>query len=279
MYRSFIEVYKTKSLLKAAKRLEVSRSAVGQNVKALNNQIGVTLFETTPKGIKTTEAADLLYKEIEPMFSRLTQLEKNLIAFNENSEGLVKIGCAELSLTVKLAEYMKSFRIMYPRIKFEIICLDGYIAIEKLKMKEVDLLVGFIRIDSDAELVKFPIGETQSLFIAEKNFARTYNIGSIITREKFNELPLIGVRKLIPWKEPVIYADRFETMFQYVMRGMGIAWIFDDFINGNHPHDPYVRFQVEGIGTEKNKFVCIYCPKFISNTALKFVRHIENNHK
>jgi hypothetical protein len=182
-------------------------------------------------------------------------------------------------MTAKMAEYESSFRAKYPKIKFEIICLEGEDGIAKIKTKEIDILIGHIQIDSDTDIIKFTFGEAETIFAAEKGFAKEFGIEPVISKEKFNALPLIGVREFVPWKTPDILVDRMESTFQRVMRKMGIGWFLDDFLDKNHPHDPYVKFQVEGMTPVKYDYYCAYSPKFTSRTALEFVKHVESSFK
>ena len=275
LYRIFIEVCKTKSQKEAAKILGVTPSAVNQNLQSLNNQTGVKLLETHARGVEVTDLGASFYKEIEPMFTRLVQLEKNLVELNPECEGLIKIGCAEVSLTAKLVECEQAFRKLFPKIKFEKVCLEGENGIGKLKTKEIDILIGYMGMDSDVDIAKIELGETKAVFVAEKKYAEKQGITSVIAKEKFEALPLIGIRGYIPFKVPEIYVDRMESIFQYVVRGMGIGWFWEDFIDENHPHTPCVKFQVEGIEPTKQKLICAYSTKLINRTALAFIKHVE----
>ena len=49
LYKTFLEVYELKNISKTAKKMYISQSAVSQNIKSLENQLGVTLFKNQQK--------------------------------------------------------------------------------------------------------------------------------------------------------------------------------------------------------------------------------------
>src|SRR6185312_12158989 len=53
--RYALAVYKERSFTKAAKRLNISQSAVSEQVKLLEDEIGFELFRRTSRGIESTE--------------------------------------------------------------------------------------------------------------------------------------------------------------------------------------------------------------------------------
>lgn len=55
LYRVFYTVAKNGSLTKAAEELYISQPAVSQSVKQLENQLGVTLFNRTHRGMELSE--------------------------------------------------------------------------------------------------------------------------------------------------------------------------------------------------------------------------------
>ena len=65
LYRVFYVVAKCGSLTKAAQELYISQPAVSQAIKQLENQLGVSLFNRTHKGMELSAAGGkLIYKKI-----------------------------------------------------------------------------------------------------------------------------------------------------------------------------------------------------------------------
>ena len=66
--RYALSVSKERSFTKAAKRLNISQSAVSEQVKLLEDEIGFPLFRRTPRGIEVTKAIQEVKRAT--MFSR-----------------------------------------------------------------------------------------------------------------------------------------------------------------------------------------------------------------
>ncbi|MEP3351660.1 MAG: LysR family transcriptional regulator [Marinomonas sp.] len=62
--RTFIEVYRQRSISSAARSLNLTQPAVSQHISGLEVVIGRPLFERSPSGVKPTSAADELAADI-----------------------------------------------------------------------------------------------------------------------------------------------------------------------------------------------------------------------
>ena len=66
LYRVFYTVAKCGSLTRAAEELYISQPAVSQSIKQLENQLGVTLFNRTHRGMQLTEnGGKMIFDEVE----------------------------------------------------------------------------------------------------------------------------------------------------------------------------------------------------------------------
>ncbi len=72
--RYALAVYKERSFTKAAKRLNISQSAVSEQVKLLEDEIGFELFRRTSRGIESTDRGRTFLYESERVMSDLLTL-------------------------------------------------------------------------------------------------------------------------------------------------------------------------------------------------------------
>src|SRR5689334_21004071 len=77
----FHVVFATRSLIRAADALHVTRSAVSQSLKALEEDLQTKLFIRDSKKVLPTEPAELLFKAIDPFISEIQS------AFNQLETG------------------------------------------------------------------------------------------------------------------------------------------------------------------------------------------------
>ena len=69
--RSFLEIYRSKSITKAAKHLGITQPAASMHAQALEAFIGKELFERVPRGVEPTAAATELYRSVAPSLDLL----------------------------------------------------------------------------------------------------------------------------------------------------------------------------------------------------------------
>ena len=61
--KTFVTVAEERHLTRAAERLCVSQPAISAHIKALEEELGLALFERTPKGMLPTAAGEALLEE------------------------------------------------------------------------------------------------------------------------------------------------------------------------------------------------------------------------
>lgn len=88
--RSFLEIYRSKSITKAAKHLGVTQPAASMHVQALEALIGKKLFERMPRGVKPTSAAAELYRSVAPSLDVL-ESKMNSLRLGHVGGGVIHI--------------------------------------------------------------------------------------------------------------------------------------------------------------------------------------------
>lgn len=91
--RCFQQVYRERSINKAAKKLYITSQGLGKNIQNLENELCTVLFKRTPHGVEPTESAILLYKKSEALIKQFEEIE-NEIHQLEQQKQVLRIGCA-----------------------------------------------------------------------------------------------------------------------------------------------------------------------------------------
>ena len=92
LYKTFLEVYELRNLSQTAKKLYISQSAVSQNIKSLENQLGVTLFKKSTKSVIPTNDAVLIYEDVKNAFNILFSCEDKININKGQHVGTINIG-------------------------------------------------------------------------------------------------------------------------------------------------------------------------------------------
>ncbi len=117
----FYVVFVNKSLIGASKTLNITRSAVSQSLKALEEELQAKLFIRDSKKVMPTEPAEQLFRSLEPFMSELQATIRQLETGKTSPVGHLRIGAPQDFGSVHLTEAIVEFRKTYPEITFELI--------------------------------------------------------------------------------------------------------------------------------------------------------------
>lgn len=127
--QAFLEVARQRSFSSAARELGVSRSAVSQAVRQLEEQLRVVLLVRTTRSVSLTEAGKRLVASAGPAFGQV------LSAFNEVSAqpgemvGRVRLSVPRDAVHLLVDRVLPTFRKRHPHIDVEIAAEDRLVDI------------------------------------------------------------------------------------------------------------------------------------------------------
>lgn len=117
------------SFVKAAQELHVTHSAISRQIRLLEEQIGVELFERRNRAVFLTSAGKQLSQTTNEMFS---QLEKTLIELQAiDDSNVVSISCEPTIAMKWLIPRLTQFYQLFPHITVHLIAAGGVIDFAK----------------------------------------------------------------------------------------------------------------------------------------------------
>ena len=112
----FLAVATELSFTRAAEKLYVSQTAVTKQIRNIEEQLGVKLFERTKKKVVLTPAGRVFQREATNLLEHWKTTEERVkMAFN-GAIGSLKIGFSTGSGRTKIGQYMSNFVAHYPSI-------------------------------------------------------------------------------------------------------------------------------------------------------------------
>lgn len=115
--RYFVAVAEEQNVTRAAARLHVSQPPLSRQIHDLEAELGVALFERTPKAVRLTEAGRLFLEEARAILSRADDAVRAVKAVASGTKGELHVGFAP-SLTVEiLPRVLRQFEQQAPGIK------------------------------------------------------------------------------------------------------------------------------------------------------------------
>lgn len=140
--RIFLELARAGSLARAAKRLKVDQSTVSRRLAHLEQALGASLFERTPKGLQLNGLGHQVLAATEPMDTAYAAAQESLGGQAREAAGPVRIGTMEGIASLYLTQHLPRFRLGHPRITLELVTSTQQLHVTR---READIFLSFFR--------------------------------------------------------------------------------------------------------------------------------------
>ena len=242
LYKTFYFVAKYKSITKAAEMLYISQPAVTMSIKRLEEQLEMTLFTRTKRGVILTNEGKVLYEYVKQAMESLKIGENRINNLKKLDTGNIRIGIGTTLTKYFLMEYLDKFHKLYPKININI---DTSMTVDILKKLENGLVDIAIITTDKLDYKDFKIAYSrniQDIFVASKEY---YDIiGKKTSLDNLNNYPLLlqspntstrnfldnfSLKHGIRLNSSMELAS-FSLVLEFSKIGMGIGFISKDFV-------------------------------------------------
>jgi DNA-binding transcriptional LysR family regulator len=118
--RSFVAVAELGHLTRAAERLHISQPAVSAHVKALEEALGLELFERRSNGMQLTAAGRRLIGQAQALLDAAQALRNEARAIKGEVGGVARVGTLSDPAFIRVAELMNAAVLRYPAIEIQL---------------------------------------------------------------------------------------------------------------------------------------------------------------
>jgi len=291
--RAFCYAAQTKSISKAAERMFLSQPSVSLQVRALEQELGVQLFERRGPRIQLTPEGDVLYELASPLVDRMDNLP---VAFAERcgnlDAGELDIAAGESTILYILPQFLKSFAADYPGIRLRMNNVTGRDGLAQLRADEVDFAVGSM-LDVPDDIEYRPIFSYDTVLITAKDHPLTKK--KTVTLKDISPHGLIlPPRHLSTWRvvdlvfqqhslpyNVTLEAGGWEVIKKYVGLGLGVSIVSSICLTDGHglsviPLGAYFPKRTYGVVLRRGKFLSPAARRFIATMDPDF---FDNPHK
>ena len=136
--RSFIAVAEEGHLTRASEKLHVSQPAVSAQIKALENEFELALFERTPGGMTLTFAGQRLLANAEKVLAAAHVLRNEAKALKGEVTGKVSVGTLSDPEFIRVGEFLGATVERYPSLQVELHHEISGAAFAKVRDGELD---------------------------------------------------------------------------------------------------------------------------------------------
>ncbi|MEL7167003.1 MAG: LysR family transcriptional regulator [Pseudomonadota bacterium] len=167
LVQSFLAVAETGSLSGAATALGQSQPTLGRHMRALEDALGLDLFERHRRGLRLTAAGQQLRPAAEQMRDAVHRLSTLADTQSQQLAGTVRIACSVFAAHHVLPAILEEVRIAEPGIALVMQPSDES---ENLTFREADIAVRMFR-PRQQDLVTRYLGDVRLGIFASKSYA------------------------------------------------------------------------------------------------------------
>jgi DNA-binding transcriptional LysR family regulator len=117
---AFVAVARHRSFRKAATDLGLSLPAISQNVKSLEEKLGIRLLNRTTRSVAPTEAGEQLLIRLEPALENVELAVQVINAFRDKPKGTLRLSVGRMAATNLIGPLIAGFMEEYPEISLEL---------------------------------------------------------------------------------------------------------------------------------------------------------------
>jgi DNA-binding transcriptional LysR family regulator len=252
--RYFLAVAEDLHFRKAAEKLFISQPGLSRQIKQMENDLGVQLFERHSRKVKLTKVGLYLKTEIARNLKSLTQILNHAKLLNNGIVGDLKFGYVGSAMQEIIPNSLLKFQKENPEALFGLKEMDNQRQIENLLLEDID--IGFVRLD------RVPKGINMKTILTE-NFCLVLPKNHKVSSSNFESLNQLKENSFILF-DPNYSSSYYEKVMQ----------IFDDagfapIITHNTIHAGSIFKLVE------NNFGISIVPKSLQSSNQEGVKFIE----
>ncbi len=294
LYYVFYTVAKCGNISTAASRLFISQPAISKSISKLEQNLEVTLFHRSSRGVSLTQEGELLCQQAETAFTAIRQGEEQLRRMSELGIGHLSIGASATLCRYVLLPYLKNFIQTHPHIKISISCQSSSQTICDLENRSLDigLIGGPIR---TGKLHFCPLKEIQDIFVTTKSYLNNlrkrmdighsrsslsvYSQATLILLDKDNltrqYVDAYLSRDLVE-NDRLIEVTTMDLLIELAKIDLGVACVISDFVKKELADGILIRLKPPAV-IPKRKIGFAFHENNVSNEAvnefLECIRH------
>jgi len=137
--RYFVAVAEELHFGRAAERVHVVQSAVSQQLKLLEDELGFTLIKRSRQDVSLTLLGEVFLPEAREILQRTDEAVRRLKASASGVVGRLSIGFVDNVLWTLLSPIIRDFRERWPHVDLKLIPMDRDVQVEAIAAGTVDI--------------------------------------------------------------------------------------------------------------------------------------------
>ena len=236
----------------AAEALHLAQPSVSEQVRRLEAELGVALFQRVGRGLVLTEAGRALRPRAEAVLEAVREARDSVVAVREIEAGTASFGTFGTADEYLGSDLIAEFRRRHPKVRVRILGLNSAETADDVRSGRLEGAIVALPVD-DEGLDVVPVIEDELCFVS----ADPAKLRRPMTIERLAEMPLIladasygredPTRRILAEHaqragvsiEPIIDVETDTTAFELAAAGVGdtVAWL-GLIVGRRHPPSP-----------------------------------------
>ena len=266
LYKSFLAVFNERNVSRAAEKLNKSQPTITHEIKSLEEQLGIKLFHTHPRGVNPTHHAEKIYDQVKTAMDNLRDVEIDLSTFDTERSVTIKIAFGSYFAMLYSVNYITDFKKNFPNVHFK---MDFNATLNT----DTDLLIRAGNHAEEKGLSIIPLKQIKQVHVVSKEFAERNGLkeGVAVSVWELATFPKIG-------KGGTIQAE-CETAIQFVRKSLGVGLFPEPFVDKVHANDGLVKLTVEDVELPMTHYEIVYNERSLTKTTDEFLRFVKRWNK
>ena len=237
--RAFCHAARLRSISRAAEHIFASQPAVSQQIRTLEDELAVTLFERSGPRIALTPAGARLYQLASPLVEGVDRLPDTFIEqYHGIASGVLNVAAGETTAAMVLPAYLSEFRHRHPDIRANVRVENGRQAVRSLRAYEVDVVLSAVDLPPpDVEFrpvfssaIRFitpedhPLAGRETVELAE---IAAFPAVSLHASDYMTEVVDLILRQHGQVANSVLEVNGWNMLKEYVEAGVGVSAVPD----------------------------------------------------
>lgn len=122
----FAHIARHRSFTKAATEMEVTRAALSQHLKGLEQHLNVRLLNRTTRDMSLTEEGQRLLDVLQPALTAIERAVAEIGEAHAEPTGLIRMNSSRVAARLLVEPHMGEFLARNPRLRLELVMDDGF---------------------------------------------------------------------------------------------------------------------------------------------------------
>jgi len=154
--RYFLAIVKEEQITRAAKSLNMEQPPLSRQLKLMEEELGIKLFDRIGKQLHLTQAGSVFEKRAKNLLHQLDETITEIKEIDQGVRGTLSIGSSFSCVSV-LPLPIKKFQAAYPYVTFKILEGDQFILSEYLQERTIELGITRLPFESNYDIANYSI--------------------------------------------------------------------------------------------------------------------------